>query len=263
MTFGETARVAWLLLWRGAVLVYGVESLLVFFLDLENWEPDGSDIFDIVVIIVAEFALLFLLGFLSVTPPVVYMMMRKRFQGFHLAIVSAGAEDGVRRIGYGDALQVAWRIWWPVGLARLATAAIAGVTVGFVSIILLSSMPDDLIPPMVEITTALEGKSYGMTRAEIENLFTQQESSKVNRTLLSLEDPGLAHRVREKDPDSGKPTERWFSGPAVASVPWLLLDVFPVVGQLVLLFFVLMLVAGRLVRKRFSGFHLEVVRFGS
>ena len=67
-------------------------------------------------------AILFLVpvSFLVVKPWVVRMLMRKRFQGFRLAIVdlpdhtdiSTGESPTFRRMTYGESVRVSWLLFW-------------------------------------------------------------------------------------------------------------------------------------------------------
>jgi len=70
-------------------------------------------------------------------------------------------------------------------------------------------------PKASRILEALRGRPEGISRSELMHLFTRHvTSAELDRALGSLSDAGAAHMKVEAS--GGRPTERWFLGPAEA-----------------------------------------------
>jgi hypothetical protein len=84
VTYSESLRVAWLLLWRGALIGFGLGALAGFIVGLSAGLSGYGDKLNVQLI---SGLLGGLIGLFYAYPLVVRMALRKQFDGFRLQIV--------------------------------------------------------------------------------------------------------------------------------------------------------------------------------
>ena len=91
MTYGESLRAAWLLLWRGLMLAFltGVVGGLVIGI------PAGLLGASQIATLAVSYCVGLTLGIFLIYPWIIRMMMRKRFKGFRLEIVRSQPDNTV------------------------------------------------------------------------------------------------------------------------------------------------------------------------
>ena len=112
MSYQESLRAGWLLLWRGAVggLLVGITTTLFRFVFVGLFSTFG-----IAIRGNAEIVFVWLLNILVaifiIHPALLRMMMDKDFKGYDLEIVRSEGEEGELTLTYAESLRAGWLVF--------------------------------------------------------------------------------------------------------------------------------------------------------
>ena len=137
MSYQESLRAGWLLLWRGAVggLLVGITTTLFRFVFVGLFSTFG-----IAIRGNAEIVFVWLLNILVaifiIHPALLRMMMDKDFKGYDLEIVRSEGEEGELTLTYAESLRAGWLVFWRSTALGILYIAIPGFIIGVVGSLL-------------------------------------------------------------------------------------------------------------------------------
>ena len=140
MSYQESLRAGWLLLWRGAVggLLVGITTSLFRLVFVGLFSTVG-----IAIRGNAEIVFVWLLNILVaifiIHPVLLRMMMDKDFKGYDLEIVRSGEEEGELTLTYPESLRAGWLVFWRSTALGILYIAIPGFIIGVVGSLLGAS----------------------------------------------------------------------------------------------------------------------------
>lgn len=137
MSYQESLRAGWLLLWRGAVggLLVGITTSLFRLVFVGLFSTVG-----IAIRGNAEILFVWLLNILVaifiIHPVLLRMMMDKDFKGYDLEIVRSEGEEGELTLTYPESLRAGWLVFWRSTALGILYIAIPGFIIGVVGSLL-------------------------------------------------------------------------------------------------------------------------------